>query len=275
MSGYVRSTGAFAVIAALAWLSPQTARAHATPAGGGEAPAAGEEAGAVSTNRSRVEPPLTERERELFAHVRDLEKRLSALESRLASAGPQTARPSSTPGAAAEVASAPGSTSREAPLAATARQDAAAAKVRPQAEGTQLPSGAPEPAAKAAAEPFAFADFTWLNGNPRITDSPMSTKVFTGEFRLDTSYIYDLNHPQDDTLVGSSESGRTGEFQVQQLGIGGDFHYDNVRGRLMTQFGMYSTMTPRNDASPTRGQWNLDNAYRYISEAYGGYHIDK
>ena len=103
----------------------------------------------------------------------------------------------------------------------------------------------------------------------------MSTKVFTGEFRLDTSYIYDLNHPQDDTLVGSSESGRTGEFQVQQLGIGGDFHYDNVRGRLMTQFGMYSTMTPRNDASPTRGQWNLDNAYRYISEAYGGYHIDK
>src|SRR5664280_3777890 len=99
MSGYVRSTGAFAVIAALAWLSPQTARVHATPTGGGEAPAAGEKAGAVSTNRTRVEPPLTERERELLAHVRDLEKRLSALESRLASAGPQTAQPSSTPGA--------------------------------------------------------------------------------------------------------------------------------------------------------------------------------
>ena len=42
----------------------------------------------------------------------------------------------------------------------------------------------------------------------------------------------------------------------------------------MTQFGMYSTMTPRNDASPARGQWNLDNAYRYLSEAYGGYHCD-
>src|SRR5262249_29676051 len=26
-------------------------------------------------------------------------------------------------------------------------------------------------------------------------------------------------------------------------------------------------------ASPGRGQWNLDNAYRYLSEAYGGYHI--
>jgi hypothetical protein len=42
----------------------------------------------------------------------------------------------------------------------------------------------------------------------------------------------------------------------------------------MTQFGMYSVTTPRNDASPGRGQWQLDNAYRYISEAYGGYHID-
>src|SRR5258707_15408605 len=37
---------------------------------------------------------------------------------------------------------------------------------------------------------------------------------------------------------------------------------------------MYSQTTPRNDASTGRGQWTLDNAYRYISEAYGGYHID-
>ena len=32
--------------------------------------------------------------------------------------------------------------------------------------------------------------------------------------------------------------------------------------------------TPRNDASPARGQWDLDSAYRYISEAYGGYHFN-
>ena len=41
----------------------------------------------------------------------------------------------------------------------------------------------------------------------------------------------------------------------------------------MTQFGELSTTTPRNDASPARGQWQLDDAYRYISEAYGGYHF--
>ena len=125
------------------------------------------------------------------------------------------------------------------------------------------------------ADPFAFADFTWLNGNPRTTDSPLRTANFTGEFRGDISYIGSFNHPQDHTLVGTSESGRTGEVQVQQLGLGGDFTCGAVRGRLMTQFGMYSTMTPRNDASPGRGQWQLDNAYRYLSEAYAGRHWNR
>jgi hypothetical protein len=143
------------------------------------------------------------------------------------------------------------------------------------AADSSAPSQAPAPTETGAAEPFAFADFTWLNGTSRTKDSPLATKVFTGEFRADTSYIYDFNHPKDHTLGGTSESGRTNEFQVQQLGIGGDFHYGNVRGRFMTQFGMYSIMTPRNDASTVRGQWNLDNAYRYLSEAYGGYHINR
>ncbi|MBZ5587654.1 MAG: porin [Acidobacteriia bacterium] len=186
--------------------------------------------------------PLTERERQLLDQIRDLERRLLTLESKVAATTPSDsavwASSSQTPAALAE-------------------------------------SEAAKPPAPKAADPFAFADFTWLNGNPRTKESPLDSKVLTGEFRADTSYIYDFNHPRDNTLIGTSESGRTGEFQVQQLGIGGDFHYDKVRGRLMTQFGMYSTMTPRNDASPSRGQWNLADAYRYISEAYGGYHVDK
>jgi len=93
--------------------------------------------------------------------------------------------------------------------------------------------------------------------------------------RADVDYIYDFNHPKDDTISGSSEVFRSSEVQITQLGVGGDFHYDNVRARVMTQFGMYSFTTPRNDASPSRGQWNLDGAYRYLSEAYGGYHFDK
>ena len=136
----------------------------------------------------------------------------------------------------------------------------------------------PKPARDTAATPiapFSTADWTWLNGNSRQKEAVLDSKYFTGEFRADISYIGSFNHPKDHTLVGSSESGRTSEVQVQQLGIGGDFHAGNARGRLMTQFGLYSTMTPRNDASPARGQWQLDNAYRYLSEAYGGYHFNK
>jgi hypothetical protein len=124
------------------------------------------------------------------------------------------------------------------------------------------------------AEPFAFADWTWLNGNARTKEAAFDSKFFTPEIRADASYIYDFNNPRDNTIGGSSEVFRSGEVQLTQLGVGGDFHYDNVRARLMTQFGMYSQTTPRNDASVAHGQWNLDNAYRYVSEAYGGYHFN-
>ncbi len=150
----------------------------------------------------------------------------------------------------------------------------------PSAGSSSTPSAQPslvevQPQEARKREPFSFADFTWLTGNPRTTDSPLETKVFTGEVRVDTDFVYDFNHPSDHTIGGSSEIFRSGEVQLTQLGVGGDFHWDNVRGRLMTQFGMYSFTTPRNDASPALGQWNLDTAYRYISEAYGGYHFNK
>jgi hypothetical protein len=135
-------------------------------------------------------------------------------------------------------------------------------------------SGDPSPSKPAKAEPFAFADWTWLNGNARTKEPAFDSKFFTPEVRADIDYVYDFNHPQDDTIGGSSEVFRSDEVHVTQLGVGGDFHFDNVRARLMTQFGLYSETTPRNDASPARGQWNLDNAYRYLSEAYGGYHFN-
>ena len=126
----------------------------------------------------------------------------------------------------------------------------------------------------AKAEPFAFADWTWLTGNARTKEPAFDSKFFTPEIRADADYILQNHHPIDDTISGSSEVFRTNEVHLTQLGVGGDFHYDNVRARLMTQFGLYSETTPRNDASPARGQWNLSDAYRYLSEAYGGYHFN-
>ncbi len=122
--------------------------------------------------------------------------------------------------------------------------------------------------------PFAFGDFSWVPGGYGSSDRPFTYGPFTGEFRVDGAYHYSFNEPIDNTISGSSEVFRHNEFQVTQLGIGGDFYYKGMHARLMTQFGMYSQTTPRNDASPARGQWNLDDAYRYLSEAYAGYHID-
>jgi hypothetical protein len=162
-----------------------------------------------------------------------------------------------------------------------ARDNMVAAKTEP-----AIPAAAPVPAIVAAAapertvkpqakaEPFAFADFTWLNGNPRTETPAFDSKFFTPEIRADIDYTYDFRHPKDDTIGGSSEIFRANEVQITQLGVGGDFHYDHVRARFMTQYGMYSTTTPRNDSSYSRGQWDLADAYRYLSEAYGGYHWD-
>ncbi|HEX3683281.1 MAG TPA: outer membrane beta-barrel protein [Bryobacteraceae bacterium] len=132
----------------------------------------------------------------------------------------------------------------------------------------------PGPATVDNFTPFADYDWTWLNGNPRTKGLAFDSKFFTPEIRADLTYTYDFNKPIDDSMGGSSELFRSNEIQLEQLGIGGDFHWDNVRARFMTQFGEYSTATVRNDASYAKGQWNLADADRYLSEAYGGYHIN-
>ncbi len=122
-------------------------------------------------------------------------------------------------------------------------------------------------------EPFE-GDWTWLNSNGHASDSPMATKYFTPEFRADANYTLDYNHPKDDSLGGSTETFRSDEWQLEQISIGGDIHINNVRGRILTMDGLFATTTPRNDATPSRGQWDLSNAYKYVSEAWGGYHWD-
>jgi hypothetical protein len=122
--------------------------------------------------------------------------------------------------------------------------------------------------------PFAYADFTWMNAVPRNHDSVLDGKYFSPEVRVDTNYIYDYNHPIDHTLGGTTEGERTGEVVLQQLNVGGDFHWDHMQMRFLTQIGATATAVPRNDASPSVGQWNLSDAYRYITEGYAGYHMN-
>jgi hypothetical protein len=229
-------------------------------------------------------PPLTEREKTLLDRIEQLERRLAEVESRMADKASKSSGEKSQPAGST-------ATNTPQPAEAPALNTTAAVPKAGASETTQGPAESGDAGispkfgpgsaaqnserARETKEPFAFADFTWLTGNPRTNKAVIDTEYFTGEFRADVAYHHDFNHPKDDTISGSSEVFRSGEVQLTHLGVGGDFHYDNIRGRVLTQLGMYSQTQPRNDASPARGQWNLDNAYRFMTEAYGGYHIDK
>ena len=113
-----------------------------------------------------------------------------------------------------------------------------------------------------------------MNGANRQRTAVLDTPYFTGSFLLDVNYTASAANPIDDTVVGSTALSRNNELTLAFLGFGGDFHSDHARGRLMMQFGVRSTLVPRNDNSANRGQFDLETALRYVSEAYGGYHWD-
>jgi Putative beta-barrel porin-2, OmpL-like. bbp2/Carboxypeptidase regulatory-like domain len=159
--------------------------------------------------------------------------------------------------------------------AAAAPAAAAPAAVAPAStvpEALQAPAPAP---AVDTVTPWADVGYLgWLNGNSRESAPIFDTKFFTPEIRLDVNYLQDFNNPRDHTISGSTEEFRSGEFQIEQVSFGGDFHWENVRARFLSMMGLFAVTTPRNDASAGVGQWDLQGAYKYMSEANAGYHWD-
>ena len=124
-------------------------------------------------------------------------------------------------------------------------------------------------------EPFPNIDASWQNGNDRRDSSVFKNmKYFTPSILMDLNYTYSFNNPIDNTVVGSTALARNNEVQLSAMHIGGDLSFNNARARFMTQFGTRSIVVPRNDYSPYRGQYQLANVYRYLSEAYVGYHFN-
>ena len=125
-------------------------------------------------------------------------------------------------------------------------------------------------------EPFEGIDQTWQNGSDRRDSSVFkSMKYFTPSIFIDVNYTHSFNNPNDNTVIGSTALARNNEVELSALHFGGDFTYEGARARFMTQFGTRSIVVPRNDLSPYRGQYQLANVYRYLSEAYAGYHFKK
>jgi len=128
-----------------------------------------------------------------------------------------------------------------------------------------------------SAEPFAWGDFTWLQGNSRLHKQVLDSKYFTGDMTMDMNYNFNFNHPIDHTNTGSTATFRSDELNVSYIEVGGDFHdpESGARARQMLQFGSRATGVPRNDITPLRGQFDLHNALRYVTEGYVGQHFNK
>ena len=256
--------------------------------------------------------PLTDREMLLLQRLDQLEQRLEAIEARDAKAAalaPTPSQPTPAPSqpktsettvaAALPAPVTPVSTGTRSPAAPpkhtllASLEDAIGLKSAEKAPAISIPPStqaatpapatthvlpvaleAPDPPAPNTQDVTNWADFTWMNGNTRSETTVLDTKFFTPEVRFDTNFIQSFNQPKDHTLGGATESFRSGEFQLDQISVGGNFHWGNVRGRILTMDGLFATTTPRNDASAGVGQWDVRGAYKYVSEAWGGYHFN-
>ena len=197
--------------------------------------------------------------------IEAMEKRIEQLEGEVKDARAAALADSSDTAAMKEAEKAMVAGSSATPTAASAAVQSAGPAAAP---------AAPEINAQVTTkgEPFP-GDWTWVNNNGHAEDSPMATKYFTPEFRSDANYTIDMNHPEDDTMGGSTETFRSDEWQLEQISIGGDFRIQNVRGRFLCMCGgLWSVTTTRNDGSVVRGSWDLSGAYKYIAEGWGGYH---
>ena len=127
---------------------------------------------------------------------------------------------------------------------------------------------------KQKGEPLEGMDMTWLNGADRRSKPTLAGKYFTPTVMVDANTTHSFNNPIDNTVVGSTALARNNEMQISSANLGGDFHYKGARAHIVTQFGTRSTVVPRNDLSPYRGQYDLANVYRYLAEANAGYHFN-
>lgn len=139
------------------------------------------------------------------------------------------------------------------------------------------PTTTPAPSVPdAAAVPFGWGDFTWMNGQSRQKDFPL--KAFDGAVTLslymDVNYAYSLHHPRDNTLTGTASVPRHNEFNINLASVGFDWNYRNVIGRLSLQYGSMLSIVQDLDGTTARGRNMAVQNLRYIREGTVGYHFD-
>lgn len=128
--------------------------------------------------------------------------------------------------------------------------------------------------------PFEGFDLSWINGQNRQTDFPLTLKdkdgetILTGVAYLDAYYNYNFANPTDNTQTISASIGRHNEFTLNLASIGIETNYKNIVGRMWLQYGQMGSIVNDPDGSVYRGRNTSIYNLKYIREAAAGYHFD-
>lgn len=123
--------------------------------------------------------------------------------------------------------------------------------------------------------PFGGRDFTWMNGQNRQKDFPLTFGNWgVGLLYLDTYFNYNFANPIDHTQTISAVTGRHNEFQIALAAIGLEANYKGAYGRVTLQWGTMLDVIQDLDGTVARGRNLSVNNLKFIREATAGYHFD-
>jgi hypothetical protein len=128
--------------------------------------------------------------------------------------------------------------------------------------------------------PFEGYDLSWINGQNRQTDFPLTLKdkdgetILTGMALVDGYFNYNFARPKDNTQTISASIGRSNEFAINQASFGIESNYKNVIGRFWFQTGNTLNIVQETDGSVYRGRNTSTGNLKFIREAAAGYHFN-
>lgn len=129
--------------------------------------------------------------------------------------------------------------------------------------------------------PFDGMDLSWVNGQNRQKDFPLTLKdksgetIFTGVAYMDSYFNYNFANPIDNTQTASGSIGRHKEATINLASIGIESYYKNAIGRLWLQYGAMQHIVQELDGSVNRGRNTGTGNLKFIREAAAGYHFNK
>lgn len=131
-----------------------------------------------------------------------------------------------------------------------------------------------------AEPPFAFGDFTWLNGNNRQPDSLLKLGPVTIGMIVDAYYLFQFARPIDHTAFPSVAAVRHNELSLNMVGFGAELPPNAIDtrnggpiGQFNLQYGATAEAAMGQDTTFARGSYLSRTAYQPIRTAQAGWHF--